>query len=85
MYLNLLRTLVYIQSGCVYLNLHVHFAILTELLYSLQWDGETPLHLAVKAGHTSCVERLLSTPGIDVNMKDSVGWSVEYFAYMSIL
>ena len=42
-----------------------------ELLYPLQ-HGNTPLHLAARGGHTTCVERLLSTPGIDVNIKDRV-------------
>ena len=50
--------------------------MLTELLYPLQ-DGDTPLHLAIRKGHTTYVERLLSTPGIDVNMKDKVSWSIE--------
>ena len=57
--------------------LHVHVYIvptmLTELLYPLQ-DGCTPLHYAAKGGHT-CVEYLLSTPGIDVNIKNEVSWS----------
>ena len=44
---------------------------LTEVLYPLQ-GGYTPLHLAGRGGHTSCVEHLLSTPGIDVNIKDKV-------------
>ena len=60
--------------------LHVHVYILptmlTELLYPLQ-DGYTPLHCAVKRGHTTYVERLLSTPGIDVNMKARVSWFIE--------
>ena len=30
-------------------------------------DGSTPLHLAAKSGHTTCVEHLLSIPGIDVD------------------
>ena len=48
--------------------------MLTELLYPLQ-DGHTPLHLAAEGGHTTCVEHLLSTPGIDVNIKDGVSCS----------
>ena len=44
-----------------------------ELLYPLQY-GCTPLHLAAKGGHTTCVEHLLSSPGIDVNIKDRVSW-----------
>ena len=44
-----------------------------ELLYPLQY-GQTPLHLAARGGHTTCVEHLLSTPGIDVNIKDGVSW-----------
>ena len=46
-------------------------------LYPLQDGGYTPLHLAAMGGHTTCVERLLSTPGIDVNIKDEVCWSIE--------
>ena len=46
-------------------------AMLAELLYPLQ-GGDTPLHHAAMGGHTSCVERLLSTPGIDVNIKARV-------------
>ena len=41
------------------------------LNYPLQ-DGYTPLHLAAEGGHTICMECLLSTPGIDVNMKNFV-------------
>ena len=48
--------------------------MLAELLYPLQ-DGHTPLHLAAKEGRPTYVERLLSTPGIDVNIKDKVSWS----------
>ena len=51
--------------------------MLTELLYPLQ-DGDTPLHLAAWKGHDICVKHLLSTPGIDVNIKDRVSWSNEY-------
>ena len=47
--------------------------MLTELLYPLQ-EGYTPLLLAAREGHSTCVERLLSTPGIDVNIKDRVSW-----------
>ena len=44
------------------------------LFYPLQREY-TPLYLAAKGGHTTCVEHLLSTPGIDVNIKDVVSWS----------
>ena len=40
-------------------------------VYSLQ-DGDTPLHYAAWGDHTTCVEHLLSAPGIDVNIKDRV-------------
>ena len=49
--------------------------MLTELLYPLQY-GDTPLHLVAWRGHPTCLERLLSTPGIDVNVKSEVSWSV---------
>ena len=53
--------------------------MLTELLYPLQWGGNTPLHWAARGGHTTCVEHLLSTPDIqfDVNIKDRVSWSID--------
>ena len=47
--------------------------MLAELLYPLQ-DGDTPFHLAAEGIDTTCVERLLSTPGIDVNIEDWVSW-----------
>ena len=61
------------------LHVHVYIAptMLTELLYPLQ-DGDTPLHLAARRGHTACVEHLLSTPGIDVNIRDKVSCTTEY-------
>ena len=43
--------------------------MLAELLYPLQ-RGDTPLHLAAWGGHATCVERLLSTPGIDMNIRE---------------
>ena len=51
--------------------------MLAELLYPLQ-AGYTPLHCAAEGGHTTCVEHLLSTPGIDVNIMTGVSWSTEY-------
>ena len=46
--------------------------MLTELLYTTFQYGIAPLHLAAEGGHTTCVECLLSTPGIDVNIKAKV-------------
>ena len=51
--------------------------MLTELFYSLQYSGYTPLHWAAEKGDTTCVEHLLSAPGIDVNIKSEVSWSIE--------
>ena len=48
--------------------------ILAELLYPLQ-NWYTPLHLAAQGGHTTCEDRLLSTPGIGVNIKNNVSRS----------
>ena len=48
--------------------------ILSEPFYPLQYGG-TPLSYAAEGGHTTCVEHLLSTPGIDVNIKSEVSWS----------
>ena len=53
--------------------------MLTELLYPLQ-NGDTPLHLSARRGYTTCVECLLSTPGIDVNIKNGVSQSIESFS-----
>ena len=44
------------------------YLLYTHTLYPLQW-GITPLHLAARGGHTTCVECLLSIPGIDVNIQ----------------
>ena len=44
--------------------------MLAELLYPLQ-DGDTPLHLAARGGHITCVEHLLATPGIDVHVDNA--------------
>ena len=52
-------------------TLYIVPTMLTELLYPHQYGG-TPLHYAARGGHTTCVEHLLSTPGIDVNTKDEV-------------
>ena len=61
------------------LQIHVYIVptMLTEQLYPLQY-GITPLHLATSGGHTNCVKHLLSTPGIDVNIRNRVSWSPEY-------
>ena len=63
----------------MYYFVHIHVFIeptmLTDLIYPLQVHN-TPLHLAAEEGHTTCVEHLLSTPGIDVNFKDRVSWSI---------
>ena len=55
------------------MTLYIVPAVLTELLYPLQ-VGNTPLHLAARKGRTTCVEHFLSTPGIDVNIKDKVSY-----------
>ena len=43
----------------------------THHVYPFQ-DANTPLHLAAWVGHTTCVKRLLSAPGIDVNVSNHV-------------
>ena len=67
------------SSGFMFLNGVVDDHEL-HVLYPLQ-DGYTPLHLATRGGHTTCtcVEHLLSTPGIDVNIKNYVSCSIEPF------
>ena len=51
--------------------------MLTELLFALQIRCTcTPLHNAAKGGHSTIVKLLLSTPGIDVNIKDTVSLGV---------
>ena len=65
------------MKGHVDEHVHVHIVpnMLTELLYPLQYGGGT---LAAMEGHTTCVKHLLSTPDIDVNIKNEVSWSTEY-------
>ena len=55
------------------LKVYIVPTMLTELFYPLQFDY-TPLHWAAHRGHGTCMKHLLSTPGIDVNMKDVVSW-----------
>ena len=43
-----------------------------HLTYPLQGGDARLLHLAARRGHTSCVERLLTTSGIDVNIRSMV-------------
>ena len=51
----------------------MHMYIVPTMLAELLQDaGNTALHLAAKEGHTACVDHLLSTPGIDVNIQDNV-------------
>ena len=38
-----------------------------NLNIALPLERRTPLHLAAEGGHTTCVEHLLSTPGIDID------------------
>ena len=68
--------ILFMRSGAVIYNLVWLRPHSCYLLHPLQ-DGRTPLHLAAKEGHTTCVERLLYTPGIDVNIKSRVSWSIE--------
>ena len=51
--------------------------MLSELLYPLKYDCCSPLHNAASQGHATCVDHLLSTPGIDVNIKDNVSGSIK--------
>ena len=51
----------------LHVDVYIVPPMLTELLYPLQ-GGNTLLHLAAKGGHTACVEYLLSTPGIDIDV-----------------
>ena len=43
------------------------------MLYMYIQDGDTALHLGAKSGREGCVRLLLSTPGIDVNLKNKRG------------
>ena len=56
--------------------------MLTGLLYPLQ-DGYTTLHYAAREGHTTCVECLLSTPGIYVNLAVEVSQKVTRYCFIS--
>ena len=46
--------------------MHIYQCILTEQ------SSDRPLHYAAKGGHTACVEHLLSSSGIDVNITNGV-------------
>ena len=51
-----------------------------ELLHPLQ-DGNTPLHCTAILTNSTCMERLLSPPGVDVNIRNDVSWSIEYHTH----
>ena len=68
----------HVDDHIIHVHVYIVPTMLAELLYPLQYCGNTPLHLAAKEGHTTIVEHLLSTPGIDVNIKTGVSWSTEY-------
>ena len=53
--------------------------MLAELLYPPFQYGIAPLHYAASLGDTACLEHLLSTPGIDVNLKDKVSLHTDSF------
>ena len=59
----------------LHVEMYIVPTMLTETLYPLQ-NYNTPLHLAAKGGHTTCVEHLLSTPGIEMST-NTVSWSIE--------
>ena len=44
----------------------------------LTQNGDTPLHLAVMWVDTPFMERLLSTPGVDVNIRNNVSCSAKH-------
>ena len=60
----------------MYMYFDFNFVHTCTCIYPLQNDN-SPLHLAVSGGHATCVERLLSTPGIDVNIKNAMSLSHE--------
>ena len=73
------RCTTYHKWLCICIHNHlqdVFMSILIVLLYPLQ-DGNTPLHFAVLEDHTTCVEHLLSTSDIDINIKNEVSWCNE--------
>ena len=46
---------------------------LVTCLFNLPFqNGDTPLHLAARGGHTNCMESLLTTADINVNIQDMV-------------
>ena len=61
----------YNRYMCTHVHVYIVPTMLTEQLYPLQL-GNTPLHVATMGSHTTCMEHLLSTPGIDVNIQDKV-------------
>ena len=60
--------------------------MLADLLYPLQ-NGDTSLDLAARGGYTTwdCLERLLSTPGIDVNIKNRVSLCIECYMNITVM
>ena len=65
-------------------ELHVLYPF--DLLYPLQ-NGDTPFDLAAKRGYSTwkCLERLLSTPGIHVNIKGDVSLCIECYMNITVI
>ena len=70
--------------------------MLADLLYPLCWltcycthllqHSCTPLHYAANGGHSTVVEHLISTPGIDVNgTENEVSWSMMCIVLNTVL
>ena len=55
-----------------HIYMYIPPSLLAGRLQPLQYDGDTILHLAARAGHIACVEHLLSSPDIDVNIEGTV-------------
>ena len=68
----------YIGNVAVHVHAYIVPTMLADILYLLQ-GSDAPLHYAAKGGHTTVVEHLISTPGIDVNVKDKVSWYIDLF------
>ena len=63
-----------------YIMLYMYISLKCKIICIFQ-EGASPLVLAVSGGHSTCVEHLLSAPGIDVNIKDMVSVTIEYMSF----
>ena len=79
-----------IQVLCMNIYMYIIYIIptiyryMSNYMYYILQNGDTPLHIAVKNDHTTCSEHLLSTPDIDMNIMNKVRMDIKQMLYVHV-